>query len=209
MGSNHNVGAGFGIGFGVVMLQWNIEGSANVGELSRANVPNLACQLNRALKRPHRWCNLGRLAAGKQHVAIEAGIVGCNEIDTLELLIHLGPQLRKGRLILNIRPGQPMNVGKFKLTTGRANQPVMRTQNLVMIASDNGDRTGTIGPSIRRLKVNRRKITRPASHPTSPAPLFEEPLNFAPLPFQAKIITLFLIKLANKWISLPWAGPLL
>lgn len=80
------------------------------------------------------------------------------------------PEFAKGWFIFDVLPFDAVNVSEVKSRTRRANQGVRFGNDLVVLHTNERDRTGTVGVKISSLKIYRNKAHVPILHRQHHAP---------------------------------------
>jgi len=115
--------ASAGIRFRIVMLQWNAQMTAHIGQGRRVQSPNRPSHFNRANKCGFRRFQRGLGATGLEHRTIESGVMGRNEINPLQLRLNFTPQFLEARFAFYIAPGNAMEISECEVLSRWSNEP--------------------------------------------------------------------------------------
>jgi len=140
------------------MIQLDAEMPADIGQFRRKKLPGLSREIDRA-----EVIELGRgdpveRAAFHQHFAIEAHVVGRDEIHAFETGPDLRPELPESRGMLDVLPAQAVNVGEDELAGWRPDQVDRLVPDLPVFHADQTDGARAVAGVVGRFEVECEEI---------------------------------------------------
>lgn len=156
----HDASAGLGVGQREVMLKLNAEVLADGGQVGAPELKGPARELHRAEHWQGRERDASAETARLKDLAIEASVVGGQEVGALDHLRDRGPVIAEDRLLGDVLPGDAMHPREDERAARRADEEVVPRVDLPLAHIDERERTGRVCSVVGGLEVERDKTPK-------------------------------------------------
>jgi hypothetical protein len=147
-------GAGQRIRARIVVLQRDAELARHISKIGRLEFEMRAGDPHRAGKRRCRLRLAGHAAAGKEHLAIERGVVRDQIVGIGPMALQIVPDLAELRLAAHVVPGEAVDIGEDEFFPRRPDQPGLGFGDLAVLDRHDAERAGAVGAEVGGLKID-------------------------------------------------------
>ena len=153
-----------------MVAERNPQPRADIGQPGRSNIPHPARNRHGADERVWDRRQTVAHAAAAQDSPVEWRIMGRQELYRADAGLDPRPDLAEGRGRTDVRPGEAVHGREGELGRHRSDQLIDAIDDAAVIDDDHPEGTGTVGPWIGGLEVDRREPARPRGRPAVRGP---------------------------------------
>ena len=137
-----------------MVLKNDAQVTTDIRQCCRGETPRLPSEFDCALEAVSGPRHARRMAAMIEDRAIEAGIVGGDELHILKKWCYSGPYLAESRRVRHVLPRYAVDPCKQELLTWRADEEVLLLDDFGPVNDDNSEGTNAVTTMIGGLEVD-------------------------------------------------------